>query len=156
VDGIISYLTRKHGGNVHDKGIVTITSKSTWSNDPKYALRNLADLTASWYFSSDTEPNQWVCWDFQQMRIFLTHYTIRSTSLESWVLESSLDGDIWSEIHRHTDTGFWMARVGSFPISNPTECRFIRLIQAGKNHTGDDQLNIYSFEVFGTLHELPG
>jgi hypothetical protein len=28
VEGIISYLTRKHGGNVHDKGIVTITSKS--------------------------------------------------------------------------------------------------------------------------------
>jgi hypothetical protein len=26
LDGIISYLTRKHGGNVHDKGIVTITS----------------------------------------------------------------------------------------------------------------------------------
>jgi hypothetical protein len=26
-EGIISYLTRKYGGNVHDKGIVTITSK---------------------------------------------------------------------------------------------------------------------------------
>jgi hypothetical protein len=27
LDGVISYLTRKRGGNVHDKGIVTITSK---------------------------------------------------------------------------------------------------------------------------------
>jgi hypothetical protein len=32
LEGIISYLTRKHGGNVHDKGIVTITSKSVASD----------------------------------------------------------------------------------------------------------------------------
>jgi hypothetical protein len=28
LEGIISFLTKKHGGNVHEKGIVTITSKS--------------------------------------------------------------------------------------------------------------------------------
>jgi hypothetical protein len=33
VDGIISYLTGKHGGNVHEKGIVTITSKSIYTDD---------------------------------------------------------------------------------------------------------------------------
>jgi hypothetical protein len=32
LDGMISYLTRKHGGNVHDKGIVRITSKSVASD----------------------------------------------------------------------------------------------------------------------------
>jgi hypothetical protein len=39
-DGTISYLTRKHGGNVHDKGIVTITSKSV------HIISWLADLTS--------------------------------------------------------------------------------------------------------------
>jgi hypothetical protein len=35
VDGIIAFLTRNAGGNVHDKGIVTITSKSVYSDDPR-------------------------------------------------------------------------------------------------------------------------
>jgi hypothetical protein len=42
LEGIISYLTRKHGGNVPDRGIVTITSKSLYFGD----VRNLADFTA--------------------------------------------------------------------------------------------------------------
>jgi hypothetical protein len=28
LDGILSYFTRKHGGNVHDRGIVTVTSNN--------------------------------------------------------------------------------------------------------------------------------
>jgi hypothetical protein len=35
LDGIISYLTGKNGENVHDKGIVTITSISLDSDGPK-------------------------------------------------------------------------------------------------------------------------
>jgi hypothetical protein len=35
LEGIISYLTKKHGGNVHEKGIVTIASKSVYDDDPK-------------------------------------------------------------------------------------------------------------------------
>jgi hypothetical protein len=44
LDGVISYLTKKHGGNVQEKGIVTITSQSVY--DPHYALTNVADLTS--------------------------------------------------------------------------------------------------------------
>jgi hypothetical protein len=36
LDGIIFYLTRKHGGNVHENGIVTITSKSVYKDKPSY------------------------------------------------------------------------------------------------------------------------
>jgi hypothetical protein len=70
IDGIISYITRKHGGNVHDKGIVTITSKSVFSN---YAVRNAADLTSNSLFSSKNQPGLWVCWDFHEMRVCPTH-----------------------------------------------------------------------------------
>jgi hypothetical protein len=35
LNGIISYLTKKYRGNVHEKGIVTITSKSV-DGDPDY------------------------------------------------------------------------------------------------------------------------
>jgi hypothetical protein len=46
LEGIISYLTKKHGGNVHEKGIVTITSKSVYDPELQRALKNVADLTS--------------------------------------------------------------------------------------------------------------
>jgi hypothetical protein len=48
LDGIISYLTRKHGGNGRDNGIVTVTSKSVHSG----AVRNLTDLSSDSSFCS--------------------------------------------------------------------------------------------------------
>jgi hypothetical protein len=47
VDGIISYLTRKHGGNVHDKGIVTIASKSVKNGVPRLAVRTVSSQRTS-------------------------------------------------------------------------------------------------------------
>jgi hypothetical protein len=160
VDGIISYLTPTHGGNVHDKGIVTITSKSFYSDDSQSALRNVADLTSDSYFTSRHEPGQWICWDFHETRVRPTHYTIKSLNLKSWVIESSLDGRSWTEIDRQMDnydfrrnTPFAPVKSASFAVSNSTECCFIRLTQTGKNHAGSDFLSIRVFEVFGTLIE---
>jgi hypothetical protein len=99
VDGIISYLTKKHRGNVHDKGIVTITSKSISYG----ALGNVADLKQWSYFSLVNEPGQWICWDFHEMRVGPAHYVIHGVAvgnLKSWVVESSLDGENWIEIDR--------------------------------------------------------
>jgi hypothetical protein len=73
LDGIISYLTRKHEGNVHDKGIVTITSKSVDDDGPKN-FSYLADLTSGSSFGSKNEPGQWVCWNFHEMRV---RWTVR-------------------------------------------------------------------------------
>jgi uncharacterized coiled-coil protein SlyX len=98
LDGVISYLTRKHRGNVHDKGIVTITSKSGSS------LGNVADLTSDSDFCSKDEPCQWICWDFHEMRVRPSHYTIIGYWLRSWVVDSSLDGGAWTEIDRKTDS----------------------------------------------------
>jgi hypothetical protein len=154
LDGIISYLTRKHGGNVHDKGIVTITSKSV-----DFHGRNrfswLADLTSDYCFHSEDAPGQWVCWDFHELRVRPTHYTIKSVLLRSWVVEGSLDGKAWTVIDRKTDNNDFSADQGtaSFAVSKSVECRFIRLTQTGKDHRGDDILVIWAFEFFGTLLE---
>jgi hypothetical protein len=91
LDGIISYLTRKHGGNVHDKGIVTHTSKSVLNDDSKYAMRNVADLTSGSYFESQNEPGQWVCWDFRELRVRPSHYTMTSWRLKSFAGLYELD-----------------------------------------------------------------
>jgi hypothetical protein len=154
LDGIISHLTQKHGGNVQEKGIVTITSKSVINDDPKYALKKVADLTSDSDFWSNSEPGQWICWDFGEMRVRPTHYTIKAGSLKSWVVEGSLDGGSWTEIDRQTDNqDFWDWRRASFAVSNPAEFRFIRLTQTGKDHDGADCLYLRVVEFFGTLSE---
>jgi uncharacterized coiled-coil protein SlyX len=156
LEGIISYLTRKHSGNVHDKGIVTITAKSVMSHKIEHAVRNAAGLTSDSDFMSKNEPGQWICWDFHKMRVRPTHYTIRTSDLKSWVVESSLDGEAWTEIDWKTDNEDFRALGGntaSFAVSKSAECRFIRLTQTGKDHDRNDFLRIMAFEVFGTLLE---
>jgi hypothetical protein len=161
LDGIIAYLTQKHGGNVHDKGIVTITSRSLCNDDHWTALRNLADFTSYAKFCSKSEPGQWVCWDFHQMRVRPTHYTIKAFYLKSWVVESSLDGEAWTEIDRKTDNEDFNVggmQTASYAVQNPAECRFIRLTQTGPNHSNAfdgrvDDLIIAAFEFFGTVIE---
>jgi hypothetical protein len=154
VDGIISYLTRKHGGNVHDKGIVTITSLSVYHDDPEYAVRNVADLESGSNFCSKRQPGQWICWDFRKLRVRPTHYTVKSPSLRSWVVESSVDGDAWTEIDRKMDNqDFKNGGTASFAVSNSAECRFIRLTQTGRNGYENDHLDMTAFEIFGALRE---
>jgi hypothetical protein len=165
LDGIISYLTKKHGGNVHDKGIVTITSKSV--DDRYFRVKTVgptrvADFTSGSYFASKNDPGQWVCWDFREMRVRPTHYTIQAEYLKSWVVEGSLDGKSWTEIDRQTnnqDFNVYAWKTGSFAVSKPAECRFIRLRQTDKRYDGYkrpdgyDILELYAVEFFGTLSE---
>jgi hypothetical protein len=154
LDGIISHLTRRCGGNVHEKQIVNITSKSMICD----SLQNPADLTVDSFFQSKDEQGQWICWDFRDTIVRPTHYTIKGCLLISWVLEGSLDGKLWTEMHRRASTsdfsvGHLNAKIASFAVSNSADCRFIRLTQTGKNHYGTDYLVIHAFEVFGTLLE---
>jgi hypothetical protein len=164
LDGIISYLTRKHGGNVHDKGIVAITSKSVRVNTSPfsagpvrvdYSLRKIADLTTKALFVSGLAPDQWVCWDFRDMRLRPTHYTIGSCHLKSWVVESSLDFVNWTEIDRKTDNKDLKEKssIASFAVSNSAEGRYLRLTQTGRTHNGATMLIMCAFEIFGTLIE---
>jgi hypothetical protein len=87
------------------------------------------------------------------MRIRPTHSTISLLSLQSWVVEISLDGVAWTEIDRKTDKDDFKSGWGeaSFAVSKSAECRFIRLSEIGKNHSGNDSLRIRAFEFFGTL-----
>jgi hypothetical protein len=163
LDGIISYLTKKHGGNVQEKGIVTITSKSAQdpsydgSNMPiKYAINRIADAGSALGFISKNEPGQWVCWDFREMRVRPTHCTIQACYLKSWIVEGSLDGSAWTEIDRQTNNqdfkNWW--NTASFAVSKPAEFRFIRLTQTDKRpFYDDDVLSLCAVEFFGTLSE---
>jgi hypothetical protein len=116
---------------------------------------NMADPTPLAFFMSRNAPGQWVCWDFVELRIRPTHYTIWASRLRSWVLEGSVDGEIWKEIHRQTNSShFKMGTMASFPVSNQMGCRFIRLTQTGQDSDREDFLGLHAVEFFGTLWEL--
>jgi hypothetical protein len=182
-DGIIAHLTRECGGNVHDRNVVEVTSGSfekeiegvnphsgAFNNAAGLAAKNAADLEISSCFlsalrtKSEDIPhtrNNWICYDFKERRIVPTHYTIRTydggmgNHLKSWLVETSTDGENWREVAREEDNnqlnGKWF--TATFPVAGAGECRCIRLVNIGRNHWGEDSLNISAWEIFGNLIE---
>jgi hypothetical protein len=157
LNGIISQIAREHVGNIHDLGIVTLTSKSQVDN-PTYAIRNLVSLSDDWYFGSANEPGQWVCWDFHEMRVIPTSYTISGGFLKSWVIEGSIDGINWTLIDQRADnmTLFGLGSTASFTVRASPECRFVRLTQTAESNSGLDSLDFAGLEIFGTLKVVQG
>ena len=162
LDGVIAQLTRECGGNVHNKGIVNVTASSVAneSNHPK----NATEFETKQDFYSQNEPNSWICYDFKERRVIPTSYSARSSyggpggdNLKSWVIEVSNDRALWTEIDCRNNNndlnGYYV--TARFKISwIPRESfRFFRLRQTGKNHRGNDRLELSSLEIFGTLFE---
>jgi hypothetical protein len=157
LDGIISYLTEKYGGNVHEMGIVRITARSVHG---QFVPQNVADLTtrtSDSRFESEDEAGQWICWDFGEMWVEPTHYTIRTGYLQSWVVEGSLDGEHWAEIDRKINNQDFTDRWSTvtFAVRRAVDSRFIRLTQIGRNHLlyGSDVLELGAVEFFGIIDE---
>jgi hypothetical protein len=179
-DGIIAHLTMKCGGNVHDHHIVDVTSGSfeketiganshsgAYGNLPDNAAKNAADLETGSRFQSAYRgrsediphtKNNWVCYDFKERRIVPTHCAIRThggRNLKSWCVGTSVDGKSWQEVAQEEDNiqlnDKW--RTATFPVTGGGWCRFIRLVNIGRNHFGDDLLYISAWEIFGSLVE---
>jgi hypothetical protein len=156
--GIISYLTSTHGGNVYDRGIVDVTASSNYGAEylPKYAV----DLSCENGFGSQNVPNQWLCYDYKELRIIPSGYSIRSglktwdkrCYLRSWVIETSMDGSTWNVVDRRDRlSSLANAEVRSFTILNGQPCRFIRIRQTSKTDGDYDHLVVTAWEIFGTL-----
>jgi hypothetical protein len=172
-DGIIAHLTRECGGNVDDRHVVDVTSGSfeKETEGVNSGAKNAADLeTDSWFRSAyrwGTEDiphtrNNWLCYDFKERRIVPTHYAIRTYGggpggdhLKSWLVETSLDGESWREVAREENNKQLNGRnfTGTFAVTDCGECRFIRLVNIGRNHIGYDLLCISAWEIFGNLAE---
>jgi hypothetical protein len=170
-DGIIGHLTRAWHGNVHDLGIVQVTSGSfeKATNPGSGVPQCSVDLDNELSFSSafrradyeiNPTKNNWLCYDFREGRILPTHYAIRTNErytggphLKSWLVETSTDGETWREIDSREDSEHLNARwfTRTFGVIVAEECRFIRLVNIGRNHFGDDRLAISAWEIFGTL-----
>jgi hypothetical protein len=104
--------------------------------------------------------NNWICYDFRERRIVPTHNAIRTfwgvpgrSHLKSRVVETSMDGETWREVTREEDNEQLNDefRMGTFTIAGGGECRFIRRVNIGRNHRGNDFPCIAAWEIFGNL-----
>jgi hypothetical protein len=128
-------------------------------------IRNLDSLFTSAYRKNEEDiahmRNNWVCYDFKARRVMPTHYAIRTgrdrggPHLKSWLIETSKDGKSWREVAREEDNEQLHGSrfTGTFTVAGGEECRFIRLVNIGRNHYGDDSLRIAAWEIFGSLIE---
>jgi hypothetical protein len=162
ISGIISHLTRQCGGNVCDKGVVGITTSGNIDDTTlgKYAAEFTDDPK---YWHSIGAENQWLCYDFKNMRIRPTHYSIRSRPDNSawvhaprnWFVEVSNDGSNWTQIDEHQNDGS-LAGVNvtrTFTVSEPDYCRYVRIRHTGMTSSTYRYVVINAFELFGLLKE---
>jgi hypothetical protein len=170
-DGIISHLTRECGGNVHDHGLVQVTSSQPDTDLLWDAAKNVVDLRSDSHFSSvwmsrhadiPHQRNNWICYDFKDRQIVPTHYAIRSSPqdpnnshLKSWLVEVSVNGENWKEIdHRENNAELnEPLKTKVFEVCACDASRFIRLAQIGRNHYGNSELCISAWEIFGRVIE---
>jgi hypothetical protein len=159
LNGIIAYLTDQCGGNVHSRNVVSITASSTGGTG--WEPSNSADLFSDSFFHSRDSPNSWICYDFKNMTIRPTHYSLRSRcnagrgnhQLKNWAIEGSADGTTWIKLDRRENVLDLDAQnvTHTFALARSEEIRMIRLRQTGVNSSGNNYLIFSSFEVFGRL-----
>jgi hypothetical protein len=90
-----------------------------------------------------------------------THYAIRTNStgpggfhLKSWLVETSADGKTWREVAHEENNEQLNSKwfTGTFTVAGGVECRFIRLVNIGKDYCRSDSLEICACEIFGNLN----
>jgi hypothetical protein len=163
--GIIDYLRKKHGGNLHDLGVVTVTASDVRSGNGCDSPKNvIIDGTGNWFYSTDQQADHWICCDFGNSRVALTHYSIRScdggggpnwNNPQNWCLEGSQDRQLWTELNRQQNNRELDAqsKVSTFPVNVSGRFRMVRLRQTGVNCARHGELVLSRLEFFGTLFE---
>ena len=149
-------MSRECGGNVQETGVINVTASSCAAGK----IHSVVDLGSDSWFRSKNGPHSWICYDFKGMRVKPTSYSIRTAEScfpKSWVLEVSNDGDagMWIGIDSREGNEDLNAKhvTRNFAIAlAPNKAfRFLRLRQTGKNHDGNDALELCSLEIFGTV-----
>ena len=164
LSGIIRFLTNESGGNVHDKGCVSVTGSSECSSSclAKFAVDFDNKATR---FRSNSEANSWLRYDFKERKVRPTHYSITSKPCgqgdyhpQHWVIEGSNTGENdWKILDTRNGITVLNAKsvTHTFDIQEklkPDEFfRFLRIRQTGKNAAGTDYLGLSALEYFGSL-----
>jgi hypothetical protein len=148
---------------VHERCVAFVTSSGR--DDDWCDEKDVVDLQDGSEFCSvydrksediSDERNNWLCYDFKDRRIIPSHYSIRTSgywNLQNWVVEVSGSGEKWTEIDSRMNNSDLngVCFTATFSVSKTCECRMIRLVNVGRNWSGDDSLWICAWEIFGNL-----
>jgi hypothetical protein len=129
----------------------SVSSFEMWQNGRQFFEPGLPHLT------SQDEAGQWICFDFQEMLIVFTQYRLlqHPPYMVSWVVEMSMDGNNWTEVHRVDDfTPFPMMHMIIWPVLDDPKGRFVRLTQTAPNAEGSHVLSLLAIQMYGTLLEF--
>jgi hypothetical protein len=154
---LISVLTQQHHGNVHDLGIVSVTSSGV---NGRCNAKHVVDFDNSMYCQTKNVPNSWICYDLKGKRMRVSHYSLRSRGdcngyhPKNWTLEGSMDGENWIELDRRHDCGelVGLNRSATFSVSKGEFVQQIRLRQHGKDSNEANYLTVSAIELFGDVH----
>jgi hypothetical protein len=152
--GIIAHLTNQSGGNVHTKGIVTVSASSARSG----ALSNVVDFSTEAWFSTKPEKSPWICYEFKTCDFTTTGFSVLLgsdtvaflTNGSTIIFEISTGGSEWREMKRFSQSNSipdnpQMYRV-DFPGKLPPS-RFARL-RVDSQHSSV-QLTVIAWEISG-------
>lgn len=166
--GMIHFLNKKSGGNIHDNGTVEVWSNSIHLNDMKYHPKNLFDFKKDNFFASDDTRFASICIDFKDRLIQPRSYKMKtckggenSAHLKNWVFEVSNDNSNWIQIDRHENDdklrGSMLAPLFKIDIENGGFYRYIRIRQTGESWYTKKTGNYFilrEFEIYGKLKEV--
>ena len=109
-EGIISYLKKKSNGDI-DKLLAITSSKIESQNTPAKHAIDFEDKNH--YFSTGPIENRWICFDFKENKVNMTHYTIRNykgtNNPKSWIIEGKNEegSDNWETIDERNNEEEW-------------------------------------------------
>lgn len=158
-NGIIDYLIKKNGGNVCEKRALNVTASSTNTN---LFATNVADIhNNNVYFLSNCLENSWLKYDFINIKVNPTGYSITTrpsndNHLRNWVIEGSNNDNDWEVLDKRQNdqslTG--IKETYTFDIKKQDKSyRFLRIRQTGGNSSNDNFLSFTSLEFFGSISE---
>ncbi|KAK8878451.1 hypothetical protein M9Y10_005224 [Tritrichomonas musculus] len=155
--GIFTHISEVLGAN--PSSVVEVTSSPFNSQyPPENVIDNSSNDTQ--YFESNDEPNSWICFDFKNMRVSLSHYTLKTwfwgpnfQHLKSWIVEGSDDGREWTELDQREDEESLNDALAfrRFKCLMRVTCRYIRIRSTDVDHSGSNLLILNAVEFYGRL-----
>ena len=161
--GIINYLTKEYGGNLHEKGVVTVTASSVWDEMHPWSVLSFHSSST---FETHSKENSWICYDFKDRRVCPTGYMIlgcRHCIIHEWKIQGSNDDaptpSSWEDLDQGLNSDESVCISRTITCASTTKFRYIRLVQIGEPVCAHGlsqgrkcyQLALEAFEVFGTI-----
>lgn len=156
--GIMKHLACHTCGNIHSNGTITITANSLPCNS-MYPQNFVDCYSNSYCYAADSSVT--ILFDFKQMKVQLSHYSVQSASdhfMKNWFLETSDDLIHWVTIDPKRNCANLRGSdfISRYPVKSHEFSRFIRYQHErpswpSESNQSSQHLCIKNIEFFGKL-----